>query len=192
MINNLNSIDTKLFLFLNSLHSPYLDPIMYWFSDKWIWLPMYLFIAIILVWRFKNQGFMIIFFIGILILICDQTASNLIKNTVQRLRPSHEPTLTGLIHLSKAGPGGLYGFLSSHATNAFGLATFLLFVLDEKFRILKYWLVTWAVLVAYSRIYNGVHYPGYVIAGSFLGIAIGSIMSILYKLYLNKYKHIKK
>lgn len=115
----------------------------------------------------------ILIFVGIVILACDQTASHLIKNLVLRLRPSHEPALVGLIHLSKAGPGGLYGFVSSHAANALGLATFLAMTLDNRFKWLKYWLFLWAALVCYSRIYNGVHYPGDVLGGAILGTLIG-------------------
>jgi len=96
------------------------------------------------------------------------------------LRPSHDPALAGLVHLSKAGPGGLYGFASSHAANVFGLATFIWFVFDEKFKLLKYWLFFWAILVSYSRIYNGVHYPGDVLAGSFIGMAYGYLMAKAY------------
>ena len=121
-----------------------------------------------------------ILFVGIVITLCDQTASGLLKNIVQRLRPSNEPTLAGLVHLSKAGPGGLYGFVSSHAANVFGLATFLFFVLDNQFKPLKYWLFIWAILVSYSRIYNGVHYPGDIVVGAFIGIGYGYLMAKAY------------
>jgi len=181
MIEYLNSLDTQLFLYLNGLHNSFFDPIMYWFSHKLIWIPMYLLIAFFILKKYKMQGVVMLIFIGVLIALCDQTASNLIKNTVQRLRPSHEPTLAGLIHLSKAGAGGLYGFVSSHAANAFGLATFLGFVLDNRFKILKYWLFTWAILVSYSRIYNGVHYPGDVIVAGLIGALLGWAMAVLYK-----------
>jgi len=176
----LNQLDTQLFMLINGSHSAFFDPIMYWLSDKLIWAPMYLLIVFLMVRRYKIQGVLMLVFIGIVIALCDQTASGLLKNTVQRLRPSHEPSLDGLIHLSKAGPGGLYGFASSHAANVFGLATFLCFVLNEKFKILKYWLFPWAILVGYSRIYNGVHYPGDVLVGSFIGIAYGYLMAKAY------------
>ena len=119
-------------------------------------------------------------FIGIVIAICDQTASHLIKNVILRLRPSHEPALAGLVHLSKAGVGGMYGFVSSHAANAFGLASFLYFSLDRSFNPLKYWLFIWAILVSYSRIYNGVHYPGDVLTAALIGAFIGWIISRLF------------
>ncbi len=181
MIQYLNSLDTKLFLFLNGLHNTFFDTIMYWFSDKLIWVPMYILIAFFIVWRYRMQGVIILLFAILVIALCDQTASHLIKNLTHRLRPSHEPSLIGLIHLSKAGPGGLYGFVSSHAANAFGLATFMYFTLNNRFRLLKYWLFIWAVLVSYSRIYNGVHYPADVIVAALLSSFIGWGMAKLYQ-----------
>ncbi len=173
----LKTLDTELFLFLNGSHNAFFDPIMFWLSDKLIWIPMYLLIIFLIIRRYKLQGVLILVFIALTIVLCDQTASGLLKNTVQRLRPSHDPALTGLVHLSKAGPGGLYGYASSHAANVFGLATFLCFALDEKFKMLKYWMFIWAILVSYSRIYNGVHYPGDVITGILIGSAFGYLMA---------------
>jgi undecaprenyl-diphosphatase len=176
----LNQLDTQLFMLINESHNAFFDPIMYWLSDKLIWAPMYLLIVFLMIRRYKMRGLLMLLFVGVVIALCDQTASGLLKNTVQRLRPSHEPALAGLIYLSKAGPGGLYGFASSHAANVFGLATFLYFVLDSKFRYLKYWLFLWALGVAYSRIYNGVHYPGDVLVGSIIGVAFGFLMAKAY------------
>jgi undecaprenyl-diphosphatase len=149
---------------------------------------MYLLIIFLIFRKYKLQGLLMLLFIGLVITLCDQTASGLLKNTVQRLRPSHDPALMNLVHLSKAGPGGLYGFASSHAANVFGLATFLFFALDKNFKILKYWLFAWATLVAYSRIYNGVHYPGDVIAGGLIGACWGFILS---KAYFSASKYLK-
>ena len=190
----LKQLDTQLFMLINGSHNASFDPMMYWLSDKLIWLPMYLLIIFLMIRRYKMQGVLMLVFVALTIALCDQTASGLLKNTVQRLRPSHEPSLAGLIYLSKAGPGGLYGFASSHAANVFGLATFLCFVLDSKFRYLKYGLFLWAFLVAYSRIYNGVHYPGDVLAGSLIGIVFGYLMAKAYfstDKYLLKKKQMK-
>jgi len=176
----LNQLDTQLFMLINGSHNAFFDPVMYWLSDKLIWIPMYLLIIFIVIRRYKMRGVLMLIFIVLAITLCDQTASGILKNSVQRLRPSHEPALAGLIYISKAGPGGLYGFASSHAANVFGLTTFLCFVLGTKFKYLKYWLVVWASLVAYSRIYNGVHYPGDVLVGAFIGIGFGFLMAKAY------------
>lgn len=180
MIEFLKSLDTDLFLALNGWHNSFFDPIMYWLSDKLIWIPMYLFIIFLIFRKYKVQGVLMLLFIAATIALCDQTASGLLKNTVQRLRPSHDPTIMNLVHLSKAGAGGLYGFASSHAANVFGLATFLWLVFDDKFKMLKYWMFIWAAMVAYSRIYNGVHYPGDVIAGIVIGMIWGYLLSKAY------------
>jgi len=176
----LQSIDSDLFVLINGLHNSFFDPIMYWLSNRLIWIPMYLLIIFMLLKEYKLRGLIMLVFVGLVITMCDQTASGILKDAVRRLRPSHEPTLVGLINVSKAGPGGMYGFVSSHAANVFGLATFLYFVLNEKFKILKYWLFIWAAMVSYSRIYLGVHYPGDVIVAGFIGAAYGWLFARAY------------
>ena len=180
MMEFLKSLDTDLFLALNGWHNSFFDPIMYWLSDKLIWIPMYLFVIFLIFRKYKMQGVLMFLFIAATIALCDQTASGLLKNTVQRLRPSHDPAIMNLVHLSNAGAGGLYGFASSHAANVFGLATFIWLVFDDKFKMLKYWMFIWAAMVAYSRIYNGVHYPGDVIAGIVIGMIWGYLLSKAY------------
>lgn len=182
MLEQIKQLDTKLFIYLNGKHNAFFDPIMYWASDKLFWIPFYLLLVIIIILEYKKKSIYVLLAIGFLITICDQTASNLIKNTVKRLRPSHEPALQNLIHLSDAGKGGQFGFISSHAANAFGLATFLILLLPTKYNWLKITLLFWAILVAYSRIYNGVHYPSDVIVAMLLGLLYGFLVkSILLK-----------
>ncbi|HNX55669.1 MAG TPA: phosphatase PAP2 family protein [Prolixibacteraceae bacterium] len=189
MMEFLKSLDTDLFLALNGWHNSFFDPIMYWLSDKLIWIPMYLFVIFLIFRKYKMQGVLMLLFIAATIALCDQTASGLLKNTVQRLRPSHDPAIMNLVHLSNAGAGGLYGFASSHAANVFGLATFIWLVFDDKFKMLKYWMFIWAAMVAYSRIYNGVHYPGDVIAGIVIGMIWGFLLS---KAYLKTLAYLEK
>ncbi|MCZ8197098.1 MAG: phosphatase PAP2 family protein [Flavobacterium sp.] len=178
-MKEINKIDTEIFIFLNGLHNPFLDVIMFWASDKLFWVPFYIFLVVIIYREYKRRSIYVLITIALTIFFCDQTASHLFKPLVKRLRPSHEPFLKDIIHLSEAGPGGMYGFISSHATNVSGLATFLFFLLPRKYNTLKIILIFWACIVSYSRIYNGVHYPLDVICGMLVGLLYGYIFKML-------------
>src|SRR5699024_6648666 len=146
-------------------------------SNKWIWIPFYFLLLMIIVRLYKKRSWIVCIFIGALITISDQVSSGVLKPLVDRLRPSHNPDLLELIHLSKAGPGGMYSFVSGHATNCFALFIFLSLILNAKLKWSKYVLLIWALLVSYSRIYVGVHYPGDVLGGALLGSLIGYLMA---------------
>lgn len=186
MLEKLNSLDTQLFLYLNNKHCAFLDVIMYWMSDKLFWVPFYVILLILIVWYYKKKSIPILLSITALITLSDQISASLIKDLVKRPRPSHELALQGLVHLSKAGPGGQYGFVSSHASNCFALFCFLSLILPKSFRNLKYILCFWAIIVSYSRIYNGVHYPGDVIGGALLGAFLAWLISLIYFWFISR------
>lgn len=186
MIEQLNHLDVRVFLFFNGLHNSFFDPIMYWFSNKLFWTPFYLFILILIILAYKKRSILIVIFIAVLITISDQLSSEVIKPLVKRLRPSHNPAIEHLVHLSKAGPGGLYGFVSGHATNSFALFIFLVLILPKKFNWLKWVLCIWAVSLSYSRIYVGVHYPGDVFCGAVLGSIVAVVVAAIYKWVRNR------
>lgn len=179
----LERLDQQLFLFLNSLNSPLWDTVMHAISGKVIWVPLYLAILIFLGIKYKRKFLVILLFIILAATLADQT-SVLFKNLVQRLRPCHEPSLEGLIHLVNGECGGKFGFVSSHATNSFNVALISLLFIKKRWYTIG--IILWALVVGYSRIYLGVHYPGDVICGSLLGALIGWS---IYKLYeLTDYK----
>ena len=113
---------------------------------------------------------MVLVLAAVMILVSDQLA-NLAKDTFQRLRPSHEPGL--MVHLVNAYKGGLYGFYSSHASNTFSIAIFLIVITQKRFKWLWIIAITWALFMSYTRIYLGVHFPGDILAGILMGSLIG-------------------
>ncbi|AZI24127.1 MULTISPECIES: hypothetical protein [Pedobacter] len=112
-------VETEWFLWINQHHNAFWDTIMYWASDKRFWLPFYAFIIYCLFQNFCKKIWQVLITIALLVASADQIASGLIKNTVKRLRPSHEPNLTTIIHLSKAGAGGMYGWPSALSSPIF-------------------------------------------------------------------------
>jgi undecaprenyl-diphosphatase len=175
----LERLDQQLFLFLNSNNSPFWDQVMHAVSGRIIWIPLYLSILIFLGIKYKRKFFVILLFIILAATLSDQ-ASVIIKNVVHRLRPCYEPVLQGLVHIVNGECGGRYSFVSSHATNSFDVA--LLSLLFIKKRWFTIGIIIWALLIGYSRIYLGVHYPGDVISGSILGALIGWSVYNLYVL----------
>jgi len=179
MIDRLTDLDKRLFLFLNGIHSAWADHVMWLVSGKYTWIPLYLLILVLLVLKFRRLSLLIIPVIIVLITISDQVSSHLLKIIFERLRPCHEPGLSGLVHLVNGYCGGTYGFVSSHASNAAAFAMFTSLLFKKK---LYSWLIfLWAALVSYSRIYLGVHYPGDVLCGFLLGMILGWLVMKLFK-----------
>lgn len=147
-------------------------------SGQLLWLPYFLFLIFLIIKKEKKQSIFAILFLIIAVAIADWTSVHFFKNVFQRLRPCHNPALINTIRIVNK-CGGQYGFISSHASNFFALASFSSLLIKKKyFSILAY---TIAIIVIYSRIYLGVHYPSDVVAGAIWGFLTGFL---IYKLYL--------
>ena len=181
----LEHLDQQLFLFLNSMHSPFWDKVMYLISEKVIWAPLYLAILLYIGIKYKKKIFLVLPFIILAVALADQVSVQLFKNLVQRLRPCHEPSLEGLVYIVNGECGGLYGFVSSHASNSFNVALISLMFIKKRWYTIS--IISWAAIIGYSRIYLGVHYPGDVICGSLLGAFIGWSMYKLYEMTDRKF-----
>ncbi|MFI5157139.1 MAG: phosphatase PAP2 family protein [Chitinophagales bacterium] len=181
----LRSIDTSLLLFFNGLHNGFLDYIMYWSSNKWIWIPFYMYLAFFLYRKYPQQIIPLLIFAAVLISLSDQISSSVIKNAVMRLRPCHNPNIASQLHLVNGYCGGQYGFVSSHASNSFALIAFLVLLFRKQYKGLQWILLGWALLVSYSRIYLAAHYPADVFCGALFGIVLAILVFSFYQVYLS-------
>ena len=176
MFESLKQIDTSLFLFLNGHHTPFWDVVMWRASDKFIWIPLYAFVLGQLVIRNRGRVGLLLLTIVLLVVISDQ-ATNIAKFLFERPRPSHEPALQGMVHLLYDYTGGSYSFYSAHASSSFAVAVFVIRLAGRNMKWLVPVMLLYALLVSYSRIYLGVHYPGDVLVGAIIGLFIGYMMS---------------
>jgi undecaprenyl-diphosphatase len=185
VIDRLVQADQALFLWLNSLHTPWLDNVMYWVTFKYTWIPMYLLLIFISLKPNPKKGLGILLTVLLAVGLADQITSGLMKPYFARLRPCHNADIQDLVHLV-TGCGGTYGFASSHASTSFALAMAWFSLLRSRNTQIG-WLFIWAALYSYSRVYVGVHYPADIIVGILIGLTAGWCCVRIYYTFLTKF-----
>ena len=186
MLEQLLHIDTDVLLAINGWHAPWADRLMWIISAKATWIPLYLLLVGLLVWRFCKPAptnvkwlqkvpacVAMIVVIGLTVGAADFIASGILKDLVARLRPTRVPELEGVLHLVNGYKSGQYGFVSSHAANTMACA--LLFSMIWRNKIATVGLMLWVAANCYSRMYLGVHYPTDILGG----LIVGSLVAVV-------------
>lgn len=186
MIEQLLQYDTELFIYLNSLGTTTWDPFWLAYTSKFNWIPFY---ALLLYLIFREVGkkpmLVTIVLVAMMILVTDQV-TNLFKHGFQRMRPCHLAEIIESMRLVRDGCGGRYGFFSGHASNTMAAAVFIGLTLENRFKYLLYILLVWAFLMAYSRVYIGVHYPIDIVMGMSFGAVSGFLFYKLNRFAIKK------
>jgi undecaprenyl-diphosphatase len=180
MLEVLQNVDRHLELAINHAHTPALDAVMVFASNRYAWIPGYALLITVLIDLFRRRALLLLPLAVAAVGLADSITSRLFKPFFARLRPCHDAKLAALLHLPD-GCGGQFGFLSSHAANSAALAVFLLLVLPPgRFRATKALAFVWAALLSYSRMYLGAHYPSDVLGGAAIGALLGWGAAALY------------
>lgn len=186
VLEEIVQLDKDLFLFLNGLGTTTWDGFWLFMTNKWGSIPLYVFLLLM---SFKVLGWkktlLVLLGVALLITTTDQLA-NFFKYGVQRLRPCHDDTVFEAMRLVKRSCGGKFGYFSAHAANSMAVASFFSFLFRAHLKWLPLLLALWAVIVAYSRIYIGVHYPADIITGILIGLFFGWIYFKLFSLVTKK------
>jgi undecaprenyl-diphosphatase len=176
-IEKIEQIDRQLLFAINGANSPLFDTIMWWVSKPAFGIPFYLLFVFLLYKSFGWKNTLLLaLFAGAAVGLADLSAKYLFKEMFERFRPSQNLEIKGQLHYVNNYHGGMYGFVSSHAANMFSIAMLLGLWLKKKIKFSLYFLLIWAALIGYSRVYLGVHYPSDVVCGALLGMLIAFLM----------------
>lgn len=181
MVQFLQDLDAQILLFINSLHVPYFDRFMWLATTTVCWSIMFMVLLYVLGRRGWKQSLAVVVAIALVILIADMVSASVIKPLVARLRPTHDPDLSYMVHVVNGYRGGRFSFVSSHAANTFAGALLLSLIFRKRRVIVAVFL--WAFIECYSRMYLGVHFLGDLVCGALLGCAAAWLVYAVLKRY---------
>jgi membrane-associated phospholipid phosphatase len=174
-------IDYRLFKLINQQGaSSFLDVVLPFLREAEFWLPLYLFLIVFAALNFGVKGWWWSLGFVLTAALCDLVSSQLIKQSIFRLRPCHDPNLINEIIIRVKYCPKSSSFTSSHATTHFGLSMFLFQTFK---RLSKWWalIFTWAAVISYTQVYVGVHFPFDVVAGGICGCILGTMMAYVFR-----------
>ncbi len=179
MLEDLLLLDKELFLYLNGLGTSTWDGFWMFMTKTRNSAPLYILLLYLSYKQFGWKKTGIILVAVALLITCTDQLSNFFKYGIGRLRPCHDEEVSQAMRLVKSYCGGKFSYFSAHAANSFGPAAFFAVLFRNKVKYIGIVLMVWACLVAYSRVYIGVHYPLDILTGAFVGMLFGWVFAKL-------------
>ena len=177
----LDEWDKWLFLKLNSQWTnPFFDTVFPYFRDAYFWAPLYLLILVFIAVNYGKTGFWWSLVFICTVALTDMIGAKVFKEGIQRLRPCGDPFFSDQVRLLLKHCSNSYSFVSNHAANHFGLATFIFITFRGVFKNWTYLAFLWALMIAYAQVYVGVHYPLDVVGGALLVMLVGILTGIFF------------
>ncbi len=187
MIEQLLEYDTELFLYLNNLGSESWDGLWRAITNKYIFGPI---LGVILLFLFQKQfgwkSTLILMITAALMITFTDQITNVFKRGFQRARPCGNADIFDQMRYV-AVRCGKYGFFSGHSSNSMAVAIFGGLLLKPYYKKLIYVLIIVSLIVAYSRIYLGVHYPLDIVCGLTFGAFSGFLFYKISLFLLNRF-----
>lgn len=168
-------MDVNLLELINQHHAPWLDGFMWFMSDKLVWIPLYLVIIGALFYHFGKKAWIQLVIIALLITCTDRFTSGFMKPFFEQERPCQRADLQVR---APEGCGSIYGFASSHAANTMGLAVYMILLFRNR---LTLFMIPWSLLIGYSRMYLGKHFPSDVLIGWLVGLTLAWLLYLIYR-----------
>lgn len=173
MLKSIIELDQTLFFAVNDgLSNPFFDLVMPLVRERLMWIPLYVFLAFILIKKYKKYGLLIIACFLFSFGLADYSTASIIKPVVQRLRPCNDTLIN--VHVRNLVPcGSGYSFPSSHAANHFAMGIFLIVMFYHRWKWIMPLALLWAFIISFAQVYVGVHFPIDVTVGGLIGGGIG-------------------
>src|ERR1700761_8217532 len=188
MLQHLTAFDQHLFHIINhDLTNPVFNSLMPWLRTAKNWIPLYILIIVFCLWRYRWWGFAIIIGIALSAGIADFTSAHYYKQWAHRLPPCQDPVVSHTDGLRCSCGSGL-SFPSTHATDHFAMAFFIIMVFHKRWKWIWLWALLWAASISFAQIYVGVHYPLDVFCGMLYGILVGWLVSFFYYKVITSYR----
>ncbi|MBR5433788.1 MAG: phosphatase PAP2 family protein [Bacteroidales bacterium] len=190
MIDTLESFDQQLLLAINGANSEIFDRVFYALTQTVASVPVFV-LAVVLLYRkygWKNALFCVAV-IGCTIGLSDLISTECFKKVICRYRPTHNLEIGGFVHVVNGYTGGMYGFVSSHAANMFAFAVGVSLYLRQK--PWTFFFIVWSMLICYTRMYLGVHYPADIACGAILGSVVSVILYFISSRLKNRFSGLR-